>query len=142
MTQNALNAQSLTLDLRVAKTKTSKVKWQCGFTHLTQVLMASSGVLSQGGQESIQGAVLIITDDKYTSKHHMAVRERKLKKKQKAVSSSTNEESPVKVGGQTVHVQYRTPYTCMYIGNRHEISTHTYFFQIRAHLGPLNQEIT
>ena len=69
MIQNALNAQSLTLDLRVAKARSSKVQWQGGFTHITQVLMASSGVLSQGGQESAQSAALVIPEGKYSAKY-------------------------------------------------------------------------
>ena len=42
------------------------------FTNITQALLTSSGMLSRGGRESAQSAVLVITDGKYSFEHQMA----------------------------------------------------------------------
>ena len=45
------------------------------FTNITQALLTSSGMLSRGGRESAQSAVLVITDGKYSVKYQTAKKE-------------------------------------------------------------------
>ena len=48
------------------------VRCQRGFTRLAQEFITIDGMLSRGGQESVQCAVLVVSDGKYSFEHQMA----------------------------------------------------------------------
>ena len=56
-----------------------KVKWQRGYTNKTQGFITSNGMLSRGGRESAQSAVLVISDGKYSLKYQTVEKARELK---------------------------------------------------------------
>ena len=57
------------------------VRCQRGFTRLAQEFITIDGMLSRGGQESVQCAVLVVSDGKYSFEHQTAKKAQELKDK-------------------------------------------------------------
>jgi len=77
----AINAQPLTSDFDLVRTKLREQTWQRGFTNMAQALSMADTMLSQGGRESAQSAVLVLSDGKYSFKYQTREKARELKDK-------------------------------------------------------------
>merc|ERR1719492_742097 len=79
--QPAINLQGLTFDFDVVRSKISKTKWQRGFTNMAQAFTTADTILSQGGREEAQSAVMVISDGKFSFKYQTAEKAQELKDK-------------------------------------------------------------
>jgi hypothetical protein len=77
----AINLQGLTFDLPAVKTQIQETKWQRGFTNMAQAFTTADTILSQGGREDAQSAVLVISDGKFSFRYQTAEKAQELKDK-------------------------------------------------------------
>jgi len=77
----AINLQGLTFDLAEVKKKIDDTKWQRGFTNMAQAFTTADTILSQGGREDAQSAVLVISDGKFSFRYQTAEKAQELKDK-------------------------------------------------------------
>mmetsp|Transcript_130843 Transcript_130843/g.317827 ORF Transcript_130843/g.317827 Transcript_130843/m.317827 type:complete len:992 (-) Transcript_130843:108-3083(-) len=78
---SAINAQPLTNDFDLVRTKIREQTWQRGFTNMAQALTLADTMLAQGGRENAQSAVLVLSDGKYSFKYQTQEKARELKDK-------------------------------------------------------------
>jgi len=79
--QSAINLQGLTYDLEEVRKKIKETTWQRGFTNMAQAFTTADVILSEGGREEAQSAVLVISDGKFSFKYQTAEKAQELKDK-------------------------------------------------------------
>jgi len=79
--QPAINLQPLTFDLAKVGTEIGKTTWQRGFTNMAQAFSTADVILTQGGREEAQSAVMVISDGKFSFKYQTAEKAQELKDK-------------------------------------------------------------
>jgi len=79
--KSAINLQPLTFDLNKVGEEIGKTKWQRGFTNMAQAFTTADTILSQGGREDAQSAVMVISDGKFSFKYQTAEKAQELKDK-------------------------------------------------------------
>merc|ERR1719507_867707 len=77
----AINLHGLTFDFESVRKKITDSKWQRGFTNMAQAFTTADTILSQGGRSSAQGAVMVISDGKFSFKYQTAEKAQELKDK-------------------------------------------------------------
>jgi len=77
----AIPVQPLTFDVGSVTTTIMEQTWQRGFTNMAQALTAADTLLSQGGREEAQSAILVLSDGRYTMKYQTAEKAQELKDK-------------------------------------------------------------
>jgi len=75
----ALGIQPLTFDLASVKAAIEGMEWQRGFTNMAQGFVEAGVMLSQGGRDDAQSAVLVISDGKFTMKYQTSEKANELK---------------------------------------------------------------
>jgi len=79
--ESAIQVQPLTSDFGKVRQRLAEQKWQRGFTNMAQALAMAETMLSQGGREGAQSAVLVLSDGKYSFEYQTAEKARELKDK-------------------------------------------------------------
>jgi len=77
----AIPVQPLTNDMDAVKQKIQAQTWQKGFTNMAQAFTLADKMLSQGGRQSAQSAVLVLSDGKYSFEQETASKAAALKDK-------------------------------------------------------------
>jgi len=77
----AKKVQDLTFTFAEVRTKLQAETWARGFTNMAQALALADTMLSEGGREAAQSAVLVISDGKYSMKYQTQEKVRELKDK-------------------------------------------------------------
>jgi len=77
----AINLQELTFDFEEVRKKIKETEWQRGFTNMAQAFVTADSILSEGGREDAQSAVLVISDGKFSFRYQTAEKAQELKDK-------------------------------------------------------------
>jgi len=77
----AIQVQNLTFDHAIVRQKLAATTWQRGFTNMAQALNLADNMLTQGGRQEAQSAVLVLSDGKYSFRFQTREKARELKDK-------------------------------------------------------------